>query len=43
MVLMVEAIRTVEPWTVRSELAGLGLLVLALIGLWRLLRTDGRR
>ena len=37
-----EAIRIAEPWTVRSELAGLVLLVLAVIGLWRLWRAGDR-
>ena len=38
-----EAIRVAEPWTVRSELGGIALLVLVAIGLWRLLRTDDSR
>lgn len=38
-----EAIRAAEPWTVRSELAGLVMLVLVLLGLWRLWRAGDRR
>lgn len=38
-----EAIRTAEPWTVRSELAGLVIFVLMLVGLWRLWRAGDRR
>lgn len=38
-----EAIRTAEPWTVRSELAGLVMFVLVLVGLWRLWRAGDRR
>ena len=41
--MLAEAIREVEQWTVRSELAGLGLLILVAIGLWRLFRTGDRR
>ena len=38
-----DAIRTAEPWTVRSELAGLVILVLVLVGLWRLWRAGDKR
>ena len=38
-----EAIRTAEPWTVGSELAGLVMLVLVLFGLWRLWRAGDRQ
>ena len=38
-----DAIRTAEPWTVRSELAGLVMFVLMLVGLWRLWRAGDRR
>ena len=41
--MLVAAVRAAESWTVRSELAGLGLLILLVIGLWRLLRADDRR
>jgi len=36
-------IRTAEPWTVQSALAGLVLLALLLLGLWRLWRAGERR
>jgi len=37
------AIREVEPWTIGSELAGLVLAGLVVIGLWRIFRTGDRR
>ena len=37
------AIQAAEPWTVRSVLAGIGLLALAGIGLWRLFKERERR
>ena len=38
-----EAIRTAEQWTVRSELAGVVMFALVVIGLWRLWRAGDRR
>jgi hypothetical protein len=37
------AIREVEPWTIGSELAGLVLVGLVAVGLWRIFRTGDRR
>ncbi|MDE0168935.1 MAG: hypothetical protein OXS29_05390 [bacterium] len=42
-VMFAEAIRTAEPWTVRSELAGLVLFVLLVLALWRLWRAGDRQ
>ena len=43
MVVQLEAIRTAEPWTMSSELAGIGLLILVGVGLYRVLRARSRR
>ncbi len=37
-----EGIRVAEPWTIRSELGAVALLVLLAIGLWRLFRSEKR-
>ena len=37
--MLTAAIQAAEPWTIRSVLAGVGLLALVGVGLWRLFRN----
>ena len=40
--MLTAAIQAAEPWTIRSALAGVGLLALVGVGLWRLFRNRER-